>query len=319
MEYFLIISESYDPFYNLGLEEELLNNIDENHSIFFLWQNRKTVVIGKNQEALAECNYHTLTEEGGTLARRSSGGGAVYQDLGNLNYSFIMDNKIYDVNKQLTVIVESLKKLGLDPVISGRNDITINNSKFSGNAFLEKRTHSLHHGTILIDVNFQELNKYLLSNPYKVNKHKITSVVSRVINLKSLIEVDVDIIKDKLIESFNEIYNCQLKSYPTTELRLETYDLYASKRYRLGDVISYNYKAEGLFNSEYYKVLYQLNEGVITEVVIYSDTLDKDIVKKLTIALKDSPLDKAELTKRLQGIIESRFIEEILKGEKYEI
>ena len=127
----IIKSLSHDPWVNLAIEEHLLEQVTEDEVILYLWQNENTVVIGRNQNAWKECKHLDLEREGGKLARRLSGGGAVYHDLGNLNFTFIMNKKHYDLSKQLTVILQAVKKLGIKAEFSGRNDLVIEEKQFS--------------------------------------------------------------------------------------------------------------------------------------------------------------------------------------------
>lgn len=115
--------DTQNPFRNFAVEEYLMNHVEEGEIIFFLWQNRNTVVIGRNQNGWHECNVKKLEEDGGLLARRLSGGGAVYHDIGNMNFSFLARKADYDVARQLSVIVEGVRKFGIQAEKSGRNDI----------------------------------------------------------------------------------------------------------------------------------------------------------------------------------------------------
>ena len=127
--------QSFDPFFNLAVEEYLLQNTDEGCCTLYLWQNQNTVVIGRNQNAFKECRTTLLEDEGGKLARRLSGGGAVFHDLGNLNFTFLVPTADYDLDKQLKVIELACEKLGVKVERSGRNDILEDGPKFTGNAF----------------------------------------------------------------------------------------------------------------------------------------------------------------------------------------
>src|SRR6056297_3015303 len=199
--------EGYNPWYNLALEEYLLDNLEENEVILYLWQNDNTGVIGRNQNAWKECRSELLAEEGGKLARRLSGGGAVYHDLGNLNFTFIMDKDNYNLKKQLKVILEAVRDQGIEAEFSGRNDLVVKSKKFSGNAFYVGSEAAYHHGTILVDTDFQKLVKYLQVSREKIESKGVDSVRSRVINLKELKnELTIKDIKKSMATSFKDIY-----------------------------------------------------------------------------------------------------------------
>ena len=203
----VIISPQYDPFLNRALEQYLTEHQEEGVVTLYLWKNRQTVVIGYNQNPYAECNVKLLLDEGGHLMRRGTGGGAVYHDLGNINFSFIADKKLYDVKKQLSVIQDALLSYGLQTEISGRNDLTCQGRKFSGNAFAKGLRNDLHHGTILIKTDGEMMQRYLIVDKAKLLKNGVKSVASRVINLSELVpELTSENIKQPLIDSFEKIY-----------------------------------------------------------------------------------------------------------------
>jgi len=146
-------SHNTNPHYNLALEQHLLETCPVDTVRFYLWQNEHTVVIGKNQHALTEVHYEKLLEDKGTLARRTSGGGAVYHDLGNLNFSFIAYGSLFNISKQMEMMAGTLRILGYIAMVIGRNDFEVVGAKLSGNAFAILKNQNLHNGTLWVNVN----------------------------------------------------------------------------------------------------------------------------------------------------------------------
>ena len=203
----VVISNQYDPFLNRAVEQYLTDKQEEGTATMYLWKNQQTVVIGYNQNPYAECNVQLLLDEGGHLMRRGTGGGAVYHDLGNINFSFVADKDLYDVRKQLSVIQNALLSYGLQTEISGRNDLTYYGRKFSGNAFAKGQKNNLHHGTILIKTDGEMMQRYLIVDKAKLLKNGVKSVASRVINLSEVVsELTSENIKQPLIASFEKVY-----------------------------------------------------------------------------------------------------------------
>ena len=203
----IVISNQYDPFLNRAVEQYLTEKQAGETVTLYLWKNQRTVVIGYNQNPYSECNVQLLLDEGGHLMRRGTGGGAVYHDLGNINFSFVVDKSLYDVKKQLSVIQDALLSYGLTTEISGRNDLTCEGRKFSGNAFAKGQRNDLHHGTILIKTDGALMQRYLIVDQAKLMKNGVKSVASRVINLSEAApELTSENIKQPLIASFEKIY-----------------------------------------------------------------------------------------------------------------
>ncbi len=203
----IYLTSSKDPAVNLAIETHLIQNAKYNDIILLLWQNENTIVIGRNQNPYQECNLEEIRINNVSLVRRCSGGGAVYHDLGNLNFSFITGEENYDVNKQLQVIIECLKPFGLNAKYSGRNDIVIDGKKFSGNAFYSENDINCHHGTLLLDVDVQKMMRYLSVSAIKIDSKAIASVKSRVVNLSELNpDISIETIKKSLYNSFELVY-----------------------------------------------------------------------------------------------------------------
>ena len=201
-----IESSGYDPYRNLAIEEQLLK-LCGNGPILYLWQNERTVVVGRNQEPRRECRTALLEAEGGHLARRLSGGGAVYHDLGDLNFSFLARREEYDVPRQLSVICCAMESMGLSAVPSGRNDLEIDGRKFSGNAFYEQGDRCCHHGTVMVDVDRKAMARYLTVPEKKLLSKGVDSVQARVVNLRELCpDATVKKVKAALLAAFEHIY-----------------------------------------------------------------------------------------------------------------
>ena len=160
---------SYSPYENLAAEE-IFCNMCACIGVrgIFLWQNKDTVVIGQNQNPWRECRLSEMEREGVKLARRKTGGGAVFHDLGNLNFSFCAPRELYDQELNYKIIVDAVRKAGIPAEINGRNDITAGGRKFSGNAFRHTQSYSLAHGTLLISSDLSRLSSYLTPSEDKL-------------------------------------------------------------------------------------------------------------------------------------------------------
>lgn len=176
-------SQSFSAPENLAAEAALTDCIRPGEAVLYLWQNEKTVVIGRNQNAWKECRLASLSRDGGMLVRRLSGGGAVFHDLGNLNVSFCLSREDEDIPRQTQVILNALQSLGIDASRSGRNDLEVGGRKFSGHAFWREGTRSCHHATLMLKVDQAALEKYLCASPLKLSSRGVDSVRARVINL----------------------------------------------------------------------------------------------------------------------------------------
>ena len=218
--YKYICSENTSPYYNLALERSLFDFVDEDTMILYLWQNSHTIVIGKNQNAYAECKVDEFIKDGGTLARRPSGGGAVYHDLGNLNFSIICKESIAKEHTYQRIVKDALSYFGIVSEFNGRNDLTVDDKKFSGNAFYVKDDVLCQHGTILINSDFKELSKYLTPDISKLERNHVKSVESRVVNLSEISDkITVESMKEAMIKATNAV---RLEEEPT-ESKVEEY------------------------------------------------------------------------------------------------
>lgn len=205
----IVQSQSRDVYRNLAVEEWLLDNAPR-LPILFLCVNDPCVVIGKNQNPWRECRLSLMQKEGVALARRISGGGAVYHDSGNLNVSVIVDRTQYVEQKQYDLVFQSLEKFlcrNAVPSKLGKNSLAVDGFKFSGQAFCHRRGRSLHHGTVLVDADLDRLGRYLGPELDGIETRAVASVPARVTNLASFAPgLTVNRLSAALIEQFGKMY-----------------------------------------------------------------------------------------------------------------
>lgn len=295
----IIIGNQYNPYINLAVESNLLDNFLPNTVSLFLWKNKQTVVIGTNQNPYSECDIESLLNEGGFLARRRTGGGAVYHDLGNLNFSFIADKDIYDVKKQMQVIQKALLDFNLETEVSGRNDITYQGRKFSGNAFAKTKYQGLHHGTILIKTDGERLQRYLKVKPAKLHKHGVKSVASRVINLSEVADITSENIIPHLIKAFEDVYQNTATVINFDDLcnndAVELSQHIGSEEYLFGKWKEFHTKKSATFDWGSIDLDLDVDEdkGIIRDINIASDSLEPVSINAAIELLRGANLKEA--------------------------
>lgn len=309
----LVLSKSINPYENIALEECLFNLYCGGVTLY-LWQNAKTVVIGKCQNAFRECNLQALEKDGAYLARRRSGGGAVYHHLGNLNFTFIAGDGIYDVNRQLAVILKAVKSFGIDAAFSGRNDITADGRKFSGNAFYHGGGIHLHHGTLLVDEDTQKMSAYLTVSEKKLSGNSVSSVRARVVNLKELNnEVTVSRLTDALINCFDDEYGGYEKIEASAFDFSKEYKKYSSKEWILGSNPPFTLEIAKKLSLGEIVIRLDIKNNIIRTAAVFSDSLDTDAPPAVEAALTSIPFEKdAVKTALLQSGV--RFYPEIYEA-----
>ena len=302
---FLVNGVSQDPYYNLAVEEHLLNTVEKGCCILYLWQNRSTVVIGKNQNAFAECRTSLLEEEGGKLARRLSGGGAVYHDLGNLNFTFLMCKEDYDLDKQVEVIRRACALAGIQAEKSGRNDLLAEGRKFSGNAFYQDKVHAYHHGTLMVDVDKEKLGRYLSPPKSKLQAKGVASVRSRVVNLKELSPaLTIEGMRRNMMQAFQDVYGLTAEVFTPSEAMLTVIqklkDEYSSWEYLYGSPLAFTFSCEEKFDWGYIQLQLDAKGGIIENVGINTDAMDWTLPESIIKALKGCRFDTESMVYALQ-------------------
>ena len=297
---------SFDPYYNLAVEEVLLESVQSGECILYLWQNATTVVIGHNQNPWKECRISHLDEDNGHLARRLSGGGAVYHDIGNLNFTFLCSDKDYDLKKNLSVIVEACKANGIAAEISGRNDILVQGCKFSGNAFYHTHGNSYHHGTLMVNVDLKQVERYLSPSKAKLKAKGVESVRSRVINLRELApEITCDSLAQDMIKAFEKVYGFQPRQLKIEDLNQSNIEHLrqrnASKEWLYGRDLPLNFSCSDRFSWGELTLELGVERGRVDAVKVWTDSMDWKLATILEQALIEKDFSIQQLTEAMNA------------------
>ncbi len=304
------IGSGTDPYFNLATEEYLFDTAPEKTLILYLWQNQNTVVFGRNQNPWAECNIELLKDDGGFPARRLSGGGAVFHDLGNLNFTFISKTENFDLEKNIEIIKRACHFAGIETDTSGRNDILADGKKFSGNAFYNSKGKSYHHGTILISADKEKMTKYLTPSKAKLESKGVKSVKSRVVNLCDINpNLTVEKMKDYMLSAFESVFN--MKAEPLTiennEIILNLAERNKSWDFLYGKTFPFTASFSGHFSWGQAEVLLIVEKGIVKEVKVYTDSMDFTLSGKVETALSGIPYDTESIENALENSLSKDF------------
>ena len=301
----LFRSRSTDIYENLALEQHLAQNVQDGRLILFLWQNRSCVVIGRNQNAFRECRTDILSAEGVTLSRRLSGGGAVYQDLGNLNFTFCSPEKDSDIERQHMVILEACRLLKIDASVSGRNDLLTEGCKFSGNSFYSHDGKSFHNGTILLDVDLRKMEKCLSPSKMKLASKAVDSVRSRVINLREIRpDISPELMCDALEKAFSMVYGGEIAGINPDSLDKKDIEekrrFFASYEWVYGRNATFPISIQRRFSWGEISVNIEIKSGLCSDVKVFTDALNYSLAEMIENALIGSKFNKTELCARIE-------------------
>ncbi|WP_436938410.1 lipoate--protein ligase [Staphylococcus xylosus] len=283
-----------DPTLNLAMEEYVLKNMPKDDSYFLFYINRPSIIIGKNQNTIEEVNQSYIDEQGIDVVRRISGGGAVYHDTGNLNFSFVTDddgNSFHNFQKFTEPIVEALKSLGVDAKLSGRNDIQVGEAKISGNAMVKVKDRMFSHGTLMLNSELDEVQNALKVNPAKIKSKGIKSVRSRVANISEFLDepIDIDEFKEIILKSiFGET---QVEEYKLTDEDWQKIEKLSNEKYRTwewnyGRNPKYNFEREEKFEKGFVQIKLDVKKGRIEHAKIFGDFFGEGDIMELENALE---------------------------------
>lgn len=303
-----------NPWFNLATEDWIFNTLNPDSHTLFLWRNSETVVIGRSQNPWVECKTDKMEADDVFLARRQSGGGAVFHDLGNTNFTFLSPSDAYDQEANFTIIINALKKLGIDATLSGRNDMQVGDRKISGSAFKHAADRSFHHGTLLVNANMQKLGDYLNPHPLKLKAKGIKSVRARVANLVDFNEtINHETLSDAIIEAFCEYHGetAQVEQLDEASLAKQPtlnayYQQMADWDWRFGKTPEFTHHIETRFDWGMMDVHMDVKQAMITEVVIFSDALNVELIDLLKNTLTGVKYNKPEIKNKLDDLAKAQ-------------
>ena len=304
-----------DPAFNLAVEEYVFDYLPRDRMYVMLWQNDNAIIIGKNQNTLAEINASYVKQQGIRVVRRLSGGGAVYHDMGNLNFTVIADaqGESLDFGRFCALVVKALQRVGVKAEINGRNDMTIDGKKFSGNAQYLRQGRVMHHGTILFDSNASVLANALQVDEAKIQAKGVRSVRSRVTNVRPCLPVDMTLQQFRQVLLDTILEEEPGEEYVLTEKDLEIVEKLKRERY---DTWEWNYghspactlhkkgRVEGCGTVE---AFITLREGKISQIVFKGDFFGVSDPEQLASLLIGCRPDRASLEERLSQTEVSRY------------
>ncbi|WML37051.1 lipoate--protein ligase [Clostridium sp. OS1-26] len=321
-----IKNENTNPYINHAIEEYVLKNFNED--CFMLWRNDPCILIGKHQNTLSEINIDYVNNHKLPVVRRVTGGGAIFNDLGNLNFTFISNNgknQFADFKKFTYPIIQALKKLSINAELSGRNDLTIDGKKFSGNAQYSYKNKILHHGSILFSADMSNLVQALKVKDIKFQDKAVKSVGSRVANIKEHLKKDMSVIEFKnfIIESvMNDQKNARLHEFTEeewNEIQKISDEKYATWQWNYGNSPQFNYSNEKKFKGGIVQVNINVHKGLIKDIKIYGDFFSEKEINELEELLKDVKYLRGEVINVLDIVDIEKYMINVSKENLLEI
>lgn len=304
----LINNTNTNAYFNLAMEEYFLKNTNED--IFLLWQNENSIIVGKNQNTLSEINYDYVKENNIKVVRRLSGGGAVFHDLGNINFTFIScnDNSFSDFKKFTMPIVEALKELNVHAEFSGRNDLLIDGQKFSGNAQYNYKNKVMHHGTLLFSSEINDLSNALKVKPSKFQGKSVKSVKSRVTNISSHLDKKMTVLefKDYLMDFINKrdenshFYELNDKDVESINKLVE--EKYSTWEWNFGYSPKYSLNNELKYPGGNVEFSLDVHDGLIKDIKFFGDFFGKEDISFIENKLRNVKHNEYSIKSALEDV-----------------
>lgn len=318
-----LINKSTNPYFNLALDEYAMKHINVDNDFFFLWQNEPSVIIGNNQNTAEEVNQAFIDENKIKVARRVSGGGAVYHDFGNLNFTFIInvdDPSLVNYKKYVQPIIDALKEMGIHAEASGRNDILVDGLKISGNAQRMANGKLMHHGTLLYDVNIENMVKALNVAPDKIISKGVKSVRSRVTNIKEHLD-NTSSIEDfwqalqYYLSNKGQDQEIVLSDADLAKIEMEAINKFSTWDWVYGESPLFNLENSGRFEGGKLEIKMLVDSGHIQQVRFMGDYLGLKDVEIIEDRLKNIRFNRSDVDAILSSYDLNIYFGKISKNE----
>lgn len=317
-----IVNPHTDPYFNLAAEEYMLQNFSEN--CFMLWRNENTIVVGKHQNTLAEINMDYIRRRKIRVVRRLSGGGAVFHDLGNLNFTFIMNGQeghLVDFKKYTLPILEVLQRLSVNAGYGKRNELLIDGKKFSGNAEHVYRRRVLHHGTLLFSSVKEDLTLSLKINPLKYKSKAVKSIRSRVTNITEHLKSGLDVIQfrgiilDHILDNYPDSVKYEFSQEDITKINELRKAKYLTWEWNFGYSPDYEFEKSFVINGRLIQLKLNVSGGIIQKARIQGNFPNHPGLYELENLLTGVKHDETELLKKLGSASITRDLQNISAAE----
>lgn len=299
-DFLFLTHDVVDPEFNIASEEYLLKNTEGYY--IYLWRNSPAVILGVNQNAFEEINFDYTDKNGIKVVRRITGGGAVYHDLNNICYTVIapFDDKVDNYKKFTEPVIEYLNSLGVKAEFSGRNDITVNGKKISGNAQTVFKNRILHHGTLLFKTDIDALTNALRPNKLKMQSKGIKSIRARVTNIYD--ELPTKITSQEFFEGLKEFFCVNLNRYNFSEEDVDKINCLVKQKYSTFKWnMGYSPKGSNTFEKKFDFGTFSFNfdtvEGKIKNAFITGDFFSISPIEPFVQKLNDVEFEKHALEK----------------------
>lgn len=286
-----LIARGQEPYRNLAIEKHLLDTLPEDTAILYLCQNRHAILLGRSQNPWYELKVESFTASGGQLARRLSGGGAVYQDMGNLNFTFILPKTAFDISRQLGVVGMAVGAFGIQPHFAGRNNLCVMGRKFSGNAYYKSGSTAMHHGTLLVDTDLSQMARFLTSDE---KKNGSVDPATRLLNLSTVTpRISIDELEEALYWAFARAYGAQpawLDEQMLDSRSIEALTAqFKDENWIYPENVPYTFSVEERFPWGGVTVKLNVEGGIIRSAKLYTDAMEAPLFGQLEQALIGSP------------------------------